>query len=235
LYRGLVFENPGTVNPGSAGFRILGNSFDRVHQEGIQAQANQQLIASGYNIFYDVGNGLSSPQVPATPVIDFVDSNNVSIGDLFQRSDADAKIRPRIRIGSGTNIAVTNGKKIQLGAYTRESGVSEVLVTGSVAATLFTVDSDEIPAFKLDYTIVRSGDDSSGSEVRTGTITVVRSTDGSGGDLVSNDAFFENGDTGFNLTVSESGGIITVTYSDDFDDSSLRANGNIKYSLNYLA
>jgi hypothetical protein len=235
LYRGLVFENPGTVNPGSAGFRILGNSFDRVHQEGIQAQANQQLIASGYNIFYDVGNGLSSPQVPATPVIDFVDSNNVSIGDLFQRSDADATIRPRIRIGSGTNIAVTNGKKIQLGAYTRESGVSEVLVTGSVAATLFTVDSDEIPAFKLDYTIVRSGDDSSGSEVRTGTITVVRSTDGSGGDLVSNDAFFENGDTGFNLTVSESGGIITVTYSDDFDDSSLRANGNIKYSLNYLA
>jgi hypothetical protein len=234
LYRGLVFENPGTVNPGSAGFRILGNSFDLVHQEGIQAQANQQLIASGYNVFYNVGNGFSSPQVPATSVIDFVDSNNVSIGDLFQRSDADAKIRPRIRIGSGTSIAVTNGKKIQLGAYTRESGVNTALVTGSVAETLFTVDSDEIPAFKLDYTIVRSGDDSSGSEVRTGTITVVRSSDGSGGDLVSNDAFFENGDTGFNLTVSESGGIITVAYTDDFAPSQ-RVNGNIKYSLTYLA
>jgi len=234
LYRGLVFENPGSNNPGSAGFRILGNSFDRVHQEGIQAQANQQLIASGYNIFYDVGNGLSSPQVPATPVISFIDSNNISIGDLFQRSDLDAATRPRILIGSGTNIAVTNGKKIQLGAYTRESGETTALVTGSVAETLFTVDSDEIPAFKLDYTIIRSGEDSSGSEVRTGTITVVRSSDGSGGDLVSNDAFFENGDTGFNLTVSESSGIIAVAYTDDFAPGQ-RVNGNIKYSLNYLA
>jgi hypothetical protein len=234
LYRGLVFENPGSVNPGSAGFRILGNSFDLVHQEGILVQANQQLIASGYNIFYDVGNGLSSPSVPATPVIDFVDSNNVSIGDLFQRSDADAAIRPRIRIGSGTSIAVTNGKKIQLGAYTRESGVNTALITGSVGATLFTLDSDEIPAFKLDYTIVRLGEDSAGSEVRTGTITVVRSTDGSGSDLVVNDAFFENGDTGFSLSVSETAGIVTVAYTDDFAPSQ-RVNGNIKYSLTYLA
>jgi hypothetical protein len=230
-----VFANPGSLNPGSAGFRILGNSFDLVHQEAILAQTNQQLIASGYNIFYNVGNGLSSPIVPASPVIDFVSSNNVSIGDLFQRDDADAEIHPRIRIGSGTSIAVTNGKKIQLGTYTRESGISAALITGSTAVTLFTVDSDVIPAFELNYTIVRSGDASSGSEVRTGTITVVRSTDGAGGDLVVNDAFFQNGDTGFSLTVTETGGIITVAYSDDFDDSSLRANGNIKYSLTYLA
>ena len=234
LYRGLVFENPGSVNPGSAGFRILGNSFDLVHQEAIQAQTNQQLIASGYNIFYNVGNGFSSPLVPESPVIDFVSSNNVSIGDLFQRTDADANTIPRIRIGTGTSIAVTNGKKIQLGTYTRESGINAALVTGSTAVTLFTVDSDAIPAFELNYTIVRSGEDSSGSEVRTGVITVVRSTDGTGGDLVSNDAFFQNGDTGFSLSVSESSGIITVAYSDDFAPGE-RVNGNIKYSLTYLA
>ena len=234
LYRGLVFVNPGSLNPGSAGFRILGNSFDLVHQEAILAQTNQQLIASGYNIFYNVGNGLSSPLAPATPVIDFVSSNNVSIGDLFQRDDADAEIHPRIRIGSGTSIAVTNGKKIQLGTYTRESGINAALVTGSTAVTLFTVDSDAVPAFELNYTIVRSGEDSSGSEVRAGTITVVRSTDGAGGDLVANDAFFQNGDTGFSLTVTETGGIITVAYSDDFAPGE-RVNGNIKYSLAYLA
>jgi hypothetical protein len=233
LYRGFVFENPG-LNPGSAGFRILGNSFDWVHQEAIQVQPNQQLIASGYNIFYNVGNGFSSPIAPATPVISFFDSNNVSIGDLFVRSDLDAEIFPRIFIGSGTNIAVTNGKKIQLGTYTRESGINKTLVTGSVNQTLFTLDSDNVPAFKMDYTIVRSGDDSSGSEVRTGTITVVRSTDGSGGDLVANDAFFENGDTGFSLSVSETSGIVTVAYTDDFAPST-RLDGNIKYSLTYLA
>jgi hypothetical protein len=234
LYRGFVFENPGSVNPGSAGFRILGNSFDLVHQEGILTQANQQLIASGYNIFYDVGNGLTSPSTPVVPIIDFVSSNNVSIGDLFQRTDAEADTIPRVRVGQGTNIAVTNGKKIQLGSYTRESGITAALITGSTNAQLFTIDSDAIPAFKLDYTIVRPGDDSSASEVRTGTITVVRSTDGSGGDLVSNDAFFENGDTGFVLSVTETGGIITVAYTDDFPTGS-RSNGNIKYSLTYLA
>jgi hypothetical protein len=234
LYRAIVLANPGSVNPGSAGFRILGNSFDRVHQEGILIQANQELVVSGYNIFYDVGNGLSSPTTAATPVIDFLDSNNVSIGDLFERTDAQALVRPRIRIGTNTNIAVTNGKKIQMGTYTRESGVNAALVTGSVNQPLFEVDSDEVPAFKMEYTIVRSGDGSSASEVRTGTITVVRSTDGSGGDLVSNDAFFENGDTGFDLTVSETGGVITVAYSDDFAPGD-RADGNIKYSLTYLA
>jgi hypothetical protein len=234
LYRGFVFENPGSVDPGSAGFRILGNSFDLVHQEGILAETNQQLIASGYNIFYNVGNGLTSPVTPIVPVIDFVSSNNVSIGDLFQRTDLEANTVPRIRIGTGTSIAITNGKKIQLGTYTRESGTNVTLVTGSTAATLFTVDSDLVPAFKLDYTIVRPGDDSSASEVRTGTITVVRSTDGSGGDLVTNDAFFENSDTGFVLSVSETAGIITVAYTDSFPVSS-RSNGNIKYSLTYLA
>ncbi len=234
LYRGLVFENPGTVNPGSAGFRILGNSFDRVHQEGIQAQANQQLIASGYNIFYDVGNGLSSPQVPATPVIDFVDSNNVSIGDLFQRSDADAKIRPRIRIGSGTNIAVTNGKKIQLGAYTRESGVSEVLQSGAEFIPLFSVDVDDIPAFRMEYTMTRNPGDSSEQEVRTGVLTVVRSTDGAGVDAVRDDSFFQNRSPGFSLNIAEAAGIMSVIYSDDFAEGE-RPDGNIKYSLTFLA
>jgi len=234
LYRGLVFENPGTTNPGSAGFRILGNSFDRVHQEGILTQANQQLIASGYNIFYDVGNGLSSPQVPATPVIDFVDSNNVSIGDLFQRSDADAEIRPRIRIGSGTNIAVTNGKKIQLGTYTRESGASEVLQSGAEFTPLFSVDVDEVPAFRMEYTMTRNPGDSTELEVRTGVLTVVRSTDGGGVDAVRDDSFFQNRSPGFSLNVAEASGIMTVIYSDDFAAGE-RPDGNIKYSLTYLA
>lgn len=226
LYQGIVLANPGSGNPGSAGFRILGNSFDRIHQEGILTQANQQLVASGYNIFYDVANGLSTPINPVTPVIDFLDSNNVSIGDLFQRTDAQALIRARIRIGSQTNIAVTNGKKIQMGTYTRESGASAALTAGASNVTLFTVTSSSIPAFSMEYTIVR------GSAIKTGTLTVVASTDGSGGDLVDNDSYFENTDPEFVLSASETGGIITVRYT---DNDALLPVGNIKYSLTYLA
>jgi hypothetical protein len=233
LYRGLVFENPGSTNTGSAGFRILGNSFDRIHQEGILAAANQQLIASGYNIFYDVGNGLSTPVNPATPVIDFVGSNNVSVGDLFQRSDEQAKIRPRIRIGTGDNIAVTNGKKIQLGTYTRESGASAALQSGALFTPLFSVDADDIPAFKMEYTIIRSPGDSTEQEIRTGVLTVIRSTDGFGDNAVRDDSFFQNRSPGFTLNIAEENGIITVIYSDDFQIGE-RPDGNIKYSLTYL-
>lgn len=234
LYRGVVLNNPGTVNPGAQGFRILGNSFDLVHQQGIVTQTNQQLVVSGHNVFYDVGNGLSSPVIPITSVIDFADNNNVSIGDLFERSDADAEIRPRVRLGSTDIIAVTNGKKIQLGSYTRESGPSVALNADVSNVALFTVDSDEIPAFKMEYTIVRDSGDSAAVEVRSGTLTVIRSTNGDGVNLVSNDQFFQNRDTGFSLSASEAAGVITVSYNDNSGDP-LAAPGNIKYSISYLA
>jgi len=234
LYRGVALNNPGSVDPGAQGFRILGNSFDLLHQQGIVTQTNQQLVVSGYNVFYDVGNGLSSPVIPTTPVVDFADNNNVSIGDLFQRSDAQAEIRPRVRLGSTDIIAVTNGKKIQLGSYTRESGPSMELDADVTDEPLFTVESDVIPAFKMEYTITRDAGDSASVEVRSGTLTVVRSTSGDGSDLISNDDFYQNRDTGFSLGVSEATGIITVSYSDNSGDP-LAAPGNIKYSISYLA
>jgi hypothetical protein len=78
----------------------------------------------------------------------------------------------------------------------------------------------------MEYTIVRD------SAVRTGTLTVVASTDGTGGTLVDDDNYFENTDTEFVLSVSETGGIITVSYT---DNDALLPVGNIKYSLTYLA
>ena len=237
LYRGVVLANPGELNPGAAGFRILGNSFDRIHQEGIQTQLNQQLIVSGYNIFYNVGNAASTPITPSTPVIDFLDSNNVSVGDMFERTDTEAEIRPRIRIGNNVNIAVTNGKKIQMGAYTRESGIRVILEADAVDTPLFTIDSLDIPAFKVEYTITRSAGDSSAlSNVKTGTLTIVGSTDGQGTDLVVDDTFFENSDPGFSLAATESSGIVTVNYTDNFSDpSTIQLPGTIRYSITYLA
>ena len=235
LYRGFLFNNPGSGQPGAAGFRITGNSFDIIHQEGILAEQNQQLIFSGYNIFYNVGNGLSSPVVPSTPVISFIDSNNVSLGDMFERSDQDAAVRPRIDIHDRRNIAITNGHKIQLGSYTRESGIDAVLQPGVEEEPLFTVDAEVIPAFKVEYTIIRDAGDSSSREVKTGTLTVVGSTDGTGSNLVVNDAEFQNREPGFFLNAKETGGIITVNYSDDTPGPTSIIPGRIRYSISYLA
>ena len=236
LNRGVVFVNPGTVNPGAQGFRLVGNCFDRVHQEAIFAQVNQQLIVSSHNIFYNVGNGFTSPFTPAVPVIFFASDNNVSIGDVFQRTDIDAEIQPRIQMGVARSIAITNGKKIQMGSYTRESGATDVLTPSAVDEPLFTVDSLDIPAFKMEYTITRSTGDSSEFAVKTGTFTVVSSVDGMGSDLVFNDASFENQNPGFSLSAIETTGIVTVKYTDDFaDPSTIQLPGTIKYSISYLA
>lgn len=237
LYRGIVFVNPGSLNPGAAGFRILGNSFDQIYQEGILAEANQQLVVSGYNVFYNVGNAATTPIVPSTPVIDFVASNNVSVGDVFARTDAEAQIRSRIRIGNNSvSIAVTNGRTIQMGTYTRVSGIRVVLEGDAVDQPLFSIDSLDIPAFKIEYTITRSTGDSTEVAVKTGTFTVVSSSDGLGGDLVTNDASFQNQDPGFSLGATETSGIVTVNYTDDFaDPSSIQLPGILKYSISYLA
>jgi hypothetical protein len=228
LHRGVVFVNPGTVNPGAQGFRLVGNCFDRVHQEAVFAQVNQRLIVSSHNIFYNVGNGFTSPFTPEVPVIFFAGSDNVSIGDLFQRTDVNAAIQPRVQIGATKSIAVTNGSKIQMGSYTRETGATATLLAEASAAELFTVSSTEFPAFKMEYTITRA------LSVRTGTLIVVRGTDGEGTNLNSNDSGIENVSTDFSLSVTETGDVITVRYTDDYVGESA-APGTIKYSISYLA
>jgi hypothetical protein len=101
---------------------------------------------------------------------------------------------------------------------------------------LFTVDSLDIPAFKMEYTITRSTGDSSEFAVKTGTFTVVSSVDGMGSDLVFNDASFENQNPGFSLSAIETTGIVTVKYTDDFaDPSTIQLPGTIKDSISYLA
>ena len=234
LYQGIVFSDPGASNAGSAGFRILGNSFDNIHQEALTVATNQELIISSSNIFYDVANGLSSPRVPSTYVIDFLSDNNVSIGDMFERTDLESDTRVRVRIGTTACITFTNGKQIQMGSFTRQSGLTATLNTSASATALFTVDGDEYPAFRLDYTITRATGDSTERYCRSGTFQVVGSSDGTGTDLSIQDIGVENTAPGFTLTAAETDGVITVQYNDSLGDPSALP-GIIKYSMTYLA
>lgn len=233
LYQGIVLSNPGSGLPGSHGMRILSNSFDQIHQEAIIVDVNQELVTTGYNIFYDCGNGLSSPRVPATPVIDFRESNNVSLADMFERTDLEALVRERIRIGTNASIAMTNGKEIQMGTFTRQSGLQQTLVAGASGTLLFEVDATVIPAFRLDYTIIRDDSGSSDRYVRTGTFTVVSSSDGTGSDLSIGDIGVENTSPDFALTAGESSSVVQVQYTDSSVDPAA-LDGIIKYSMTYL-
>jgi len=210
LYRGIELDD------NVSGFRAVHNQFDRIFAQGI-IYDNVNLNVSAYNVFYNVGNSIGSAN-PTTAVIQFGNDNNVSIGDMFQRSDVLATIEPRIAI-TGSSSA-TGGTLLQVGRYARQNGRTFTLIDGVSNQPIFTVNALDVRAFRIDYTIVRS------TLIRHGTMMVA-----SGGSSTYSDDFVESASTGITLSTTQSGDTVTVRYS----ATSLGFNGVLTYSVAHLA
>jgi hypothetical protein len=230
LYQGVVLGGASPVNGGATGFRIMHNIFDAIYEQGILING-VSLNASGYNMFYDVANHFNGTALPAQAVITIAADNNISVGDMFQRTTAVSGTYPRIQLlNVSTNtvpvsIGVDSASQIQMGSFVRETGTQSTLAVSASAATLFTVSSVQIKAFKMDYTITVE------TSARTGTLTVVNDADDSAGDGFSfTDDYVQNSDTDIVLTVTDTGTNMAVKYS----SSATRAAGKIYYSLTHL-
>lgn len=225
LYQGIVLNDDD--NPtGATGFRIMHNMFDNIYAQGVII-SGVSLNATGYNIFYDVGNHFNGSALPAASIISIDADNNLSVGDMFERTTAFSTTYPRIDLNNTASIGIDNATRLQLGTYIRETGQSTVLVDGSTSATLFTVNTNYVKAFKMDYTIVRD------TAVRTGTMTVVCNAEDSAGDFSYSDDFQENNTTDITLTPSESypGSTITMSYT----ATGTGTDASFYYSLTHLA
>jgi hypothetical protein len=230
LYQGAVLGGVSPSNGGATGVKFISNSFDNIYEQGLVFN-NVSLNSSGYNIFYDVGNHFNGTTLPSTAVITIDAINNVSVGDMFQRTAAFSGTFPRIQLYNSVtqtvpaSIGVDSAAQIQMGSFVRETGVQAALNAGAVSASLFTVSSVQIKAFKMDYTITVE------TSARTGTLTVVNDADDSAGDGLSYvDDFVQNSDTDVTLAVTDVAGTMTVQYS----SSGARAAGVIYYSLTHL-
>ena len=230
LFQGIMLDTDPT------GVRIVENIFDNIYHEAIVI-TGASLNASAYNIFYDVGNIFLD--IVTTPVIDIDADNNISMGDLFERTTADSISHPRVALNNtgsivlGMNVRgisyIINGaandtiaNQMQLGEYTRATGVADVL-TDATTEDLFVVNtglSDPIVAFKVDYTVTRN------TSYRSGTMSII-----SGTGFTYNDDYAENSSTGITLTAAQTGGNVTVSYT----SSSTGAAGAIKYSITHLS
>jgi hypothetical protein len=199
-YQGISLGDPAPVNGGPTGFRILGNVFNNIYAEGIIIAANTMMNASGYNMFYDVGNYFNGTTSPSTPVISFVGANNVSIGDMFQRTTAYSGTYPRVDVNDGINIAFDGASRMQLGKYARETGVSVTVPNNATNQVIVTFFASETRAVQINYTVVRN------TGTRTGVYTIVAGTDNAGTGLNSNDSGFENSATGVTFGVQEIAG-----------------------------
>ena len=216
LYQGVVLGEGTVVNGGPTGTRIMGNLFDNIYAEGIIFD-DVSLNASGHNIFYDVGNDLLGVTNPATPIIDIRNNDNVSLGDMFERPDNYSAVYPRVDLNNTRSIGIINGKQLELGTITHESGLSATLLDNvSLATTIFGRAKGSII---MDYTIVR------GTATRTGRMTIANDTT-----PVWTDDFVENSSTGITLSVIDGGGIIQVQYT----STSLSLTGTFYYAVTYL-
>ena len=180
------------------------------------------LNASAQNIFYDVGNHFTG-STAATPVVTFNNSNNVSISDLFERTDAMAADFPRIYIDLPINyVADTNGSQISLatGTYVRQSG-SQTELANDDSGTVADVSILQATAFEFNYKITRD------EAYRVGTLTIASSATGP----LWSDDYVQNDDTGVTLSVSQTGDTVSVEYV--ATDTGVA--GTINYSINYLA
>jgi hypothetical protein len=225
LYQGIVLGDPTPVNGGPTGFRILGNVFDNIYVQGISIAANTEMNASGYNMFYDVGNHFGGTTAPASSVIDFVGQNNVSIGDMFQRTTVYSSTYPRININAGVSIAIDGASQTQQGVYVRETGVRSTLTDNTVNQVILTFDATAVRAVQIDYTITR------GTATRTGVYTIVAGTDASGTGLQGSDTGVQNASVGVAFSVSETASIVSWRST----TTSTGSGAIINYSVTRLA
>jgi hypothetical protein len=224
-YQGIALGDPAPVNGGPTGFRILGNIFDNIYFSGIYIAANTGMNATGYNMFYDVGNHFNGTTSPASAVVDFVGENNVSIGDMFQRTSAYSVNYPRININAGVSIAFDGASQAQQGVYVRETGVRSTLLDNTASQTILTFDAVVVRAVQINYTITRD------TATRTGVYTIVASTDGTSGNLNGSDTGFQNVSPGVTFSVSETAGIVSWLAT----TSSTGSAATINYSVTRLA
>jgi hypothetical protein len=226
---------------------MVENQFDNIYAEGIVIE-NVGLNCSAYNAFYDVGNNFNGANLPSTPVIDINGLNNVSVGDMFERTTQFASgSTPRIRLNNLNGVAlgmnVSNitfyqnnsagatpynyANQLALGTYQRTAGITDTLANNAAAArTLLTFDAGYIKAVKIDYTIVR------GVDVQSGSYIIIAGTDASGTGLAGQDTSLDNG-TGPGVTFSQSEAASVVSWT--YTTTNTGTAGTIYYSVTKLA
>jgi hypothetical protein len=223
LYQGVRIEtNPAGNEYNPRGFSILDCDFDTIYAQGIIFLVERNSTAQ--NTFGDVGNHFGGIAQPFTSIIDFVSPNNISVGDLFDRSDADSILYPRVELNGEASVAFTNGQQLAMGPYVRDSGrAAELTNNVPTPTTVITYNVSVVKVIGINYTIRRA------TEYRTGTIVIA--SNGSSSNLTYTDDYTENANTGITLTVTQTGSNIFLKYIST--NTGLAA--TLTYSITHLA
>lgn len=217
LHQGILLGASSPVNGGPSGVRVVHNFFDNIYAEGIIIGAIT-LNATGYNIFYDVGNHFNGTSSPATSIIVINNSNNICVSDMFERSDAFSTTHPRINIVSNSSIAFVNGQFIELGPNIVETATPLVVTNNAANQPIYVFSVDQTRSATMNYSITRD------TSVRHGSFRVVPT---GGGLLTYDDDYVEDLTTGVTLSASQTGSNVSITYT----TTNTGVDGSITFSI----
>jgi hypothetical protein len=162
-----------------------------------------ELNATGYNIFYDVGNHFNGTLSPATSVISVDNGNNICVADMFERADNFVTLYPRINLSNKDSIGFVNGKYIEIGPNVIEAAPL-ILLTNNSTGTVYTFDSAVTRSTTINYSIVRD------TGVRHGSFRVVPAGNGV---LTFDDDYVENENVGVTLLAQQTGDTVDINYT----------------------
>lgn len=205
LHKGIVLgENTTGLAPainGPVGVKAIGCLFDNIDYQAFHIY-NVDRNISMYNIYRECGNNNSGAGNAIAPVVEFeaLGISNISVGDTFDRSDADDILFARIE-GNGSPLIALTQSNIILGNYIQEPS-STVSLTGSSAVTVATFSATSEEAVELFYRMER------GTLLRVGSVKIAANTTAV---TLSDDFVENNGNINVTLSVAELGGTTTLT------------------------
>ncbi len=215
-YQGIELTDGNTT-----GFRVTNSMFDIIYAEAVVFD-NVNRCVSAFNSFYNVGNSIGSPN-PITPCISFGNNNNVSVHDMFERSDTQAYEVPRVRIIAGAT--VSGAVESQLGQFYQGTGRSFTIGNNTSNQTVSLINANNVRAFRVNYTITRD------TSTRTGELVVTSGRIDGSTPVSWNDDYVEDATTGVTISVSQSGSTISLLYS----STNTGVTGVLSYNFTHLA
>lgn len=201
LHVGVSLADGAATGDEPKGVRLIANEFVSVYSEAVDTRTTKNVI-SAYNYYRDVGNTMLGTGFPNAKVIVFGGNDCYSIGDEFDRTDADDLLFARIDTGGTLSYTVIPHVGITHGLRITTPGDSEGISDGTTANTSVTLTSG-IPGATVNYTITR------GSIVRTGVITITHYN----GTYGFTDDYVENADAGVTFSIQTSGSSATLRYT----------------------
>jgi len=212
LYNGVLLgEQTSSTAIGPSATIISSSIFDNIYNIGFAVRGNSARNISANNVYLDVGNNLQGADQPSTHIISFATANNVSIGDMFERSDDNSLVHDfeRVHFGNNNNISVENGVVLRLGSKSQVAGQQFEMTVDTLVETITPIvfDNGHHRAVTVNYNIVR------GDNVRVGKLNIMQVINGTIVNAFLDDQFTSTGDVGVTFFARNVGFLTYIYYT----------------------